>query len=172
LEDAERRRLRYHLLRLTLAGLTTEDVEDLRILGRVAFQEFEAEVREQTAKIKQRAGTSSLAFAIADIVEHAAVERTADLRGPGGLKAVMLGAVLGAYTSLGIVAESDLGNIAGIEKSTVATLGAIGGAIATWTSTIVRDNINDLGWAAYTRTDDDRPGNLNTEANGGAAKEG
>ena len=76
LEDAGARRLRYHLLRLSVAGLTRKDVADLGELGRPAFQE--SDVTEQAAKIKQRPDASPLAFAIADILERAG----SGVRGP------------------------------------------------------------------------------------------
>jgi hypothetical protein len=93
-EDARLLHLSYHLLRLTVVGLTQADVEDLGELGRLAFQE--SDVTQQTAKIKQRPD-ASLAFAIADIVEQAGQ----GLSGPAARRPVMFGAVLGAYTALG-----------------------------------------------------------------------
>ncbi|MBT2546670.1 hypothetical protein J7E99_40010, partial [Streptomyces sp. ISL-44] len=120
LDDVGRRRIQYHLLRLTLVGLTRDDVEDLRELARLAFED--ADVTGQAAKIKERAGASTLAVAIADIVEQA---RAA---GPQGSRAqVMMGAVLGAYAMVGgTVAESDLP----FESlPAAAVVAAVGGAL-------------------------------------------
>ncbi len=134
-EDAMQQRLRYHLLRLTLVGLTREDVEDLGELGRLAFQE--SDVTGQATKIKQRPDASSLAFAIADILERAG----GGVRGPVSLRTVMLGAVLGAYASLGGVRDD--------AQTAAAVLGAIAGAVATSTRTFVLDNIDRRATAEY-----------------------
>jgi hypothetical protein len=126
-EDAMQRRLRYHLLRLTANGLHRDEVEDLGELGRLAFEE--SDVTGQTTKIKERAGASSLAFAIADIVERAH-------RGGGGpvsRREVFIGAVLGAYAAVS--------SAGGMDQTLVAILGAIGGAVATPTSTFIADQI-------------------------------
>ncbi len=138
-EDAAARRLRYHLLRLSVVGLTKRDVDDLGELRRLAFQE--SDVTQQAAKIKQRPDASSLAFAVADILERAG----RGVRGPVSLKAVMFGTILGAYTSLA-VRDAD--------PSTTAILGAIGGAVAMSTSTFIHDNINRHSWAEYLRMQD------------------
>lgn len=132
-EDAGARRLRYHLLRLTTAGLSRTDVEDLVELGRLAFQD--SDVTDQATKIQQRSDVSSLAFAIADIVQ------TAANAGRGGSKAVMLGAVLGAYASLT--------HVPAVDESFAGTLGAIGGAVAMSTSTFITDNITSQSWSEY-----------------------
>ena len=134
-DDAMQRRLRYHLLRLTVVGLTSDDVEDLSELGRLAFQD--SDVTEQSTKIKQRPSASPLAFAIADILERAGGGRPASV----SLRTVMLGAVLGAYTALGGVPDD--------HRSTAAVLGAVGGAIATSTSAVILANIDQLGSIEY-----------------------
>ncbi len=139
-EDAQQHKFRYHLLRLTVVGLTKEDVEDLGELARLAFQE--SDVTGQTTKIKQRADASSLAFAIADILEGAG----SGVGGPVSLRAVLLGAVLGAYASLGGVED--------VDESAVAILGAIGGAVAVSTSTFINDNITRQSWDEYLRMQD------------------
>lgn len=136
-EDARSERLRYHLLRLTVVGLTKDDVQDLGELARLAFQE--SDVTEHVSKIKQRADASSLAFAIADILERAG----SGGRGTVSLKAAMFGAVLGAYTSLDDNPD--------VDKSAVAVLGAVGGAVATSTSAFIVDNINQQSWGEYLR---------------------
>jgi hypothetical protein len=133
--DAERQRLRYHLRRLTVVGLTRQDEEDLLELGRLAF--LDADVTEHATKIKQRSDASPLAFAIADILDQA---------GRGNLKAVMLGAVLGAYTSLRGVPE--------VDQSAVAVLGAIGGAVAMSTGNFISENIDRRSWDDYLRKEE------------------
>ena len=137
------RRIQYHLLRLTLVGLTQEDVEDLRELARLAFEDAEsAGVTEQATKIKERTGASALAVAIADIVEQA---RPA---GPQGSRAqVMMGAVLGAYAMIGgTVAESDLpfGS-----RSAAAVVAAVGGALAASGAPVVFEQIDRVGLPEY-----------------------
>ncbi|MFA7768276.1 hypothetical protein [Streptomyces sp. NRRL S-448] len=134
--DISQQRLHYHLLRLTTAGLTREEVEDLRELGRLAFKN--ADVTDQSTKIKQRAGASALAVAIADIVEDAAGSQVKER--------AMIGAVLGAYTGLR--------GVPGMDDSTVAVLGAIGGAVAASVSPIVFDSIERVGLAEYLRVPD------------------
>ena len=54
----------------------------------------------------------------------------------------MFGAVLGAYTSLGLRDP---------DPPTTALLGAIGGAVAMSISTFIHDNINRQSWAEYLR---------------------
>jgi DNA-binding transcriptional ArsR family regulator len=126
-DDVAQRRFHYHLLRLTTAGLTEADVEELYKLGRLAFEDLD--VTEQSTRIKQRADASTLAVAIADILEAAS----------GGHRArVMIGAVLGAYAVLGIPHEN---------RSTASVLGAVGGALAT--NPVVLDRIDDVGLTEY-----------------------
>jgi hypothetical protein len=92
--------------------------------------------------IKQRADVSALAFAIADIVGQA---------GSGhNLRAVMLGAVLGAYTSLGSVGEND--------QKSAAILGAIGGAVAMSTSIFIDANLKQQASAEYLSEQDQAQG--------------
>ena len=126
-EDAMQRRLRYHLLRLTAVGLHRDEVEDLGELGHLSFEE--SDVTGQTAKIKERPGASSLAFAIADIVERA----RGGAGGPVSRRGVFVGAVLGAYAAVS--------SEGGMDQTVVAILGAIGGAIATPTSTFIAEQI-------------------------------
>lgn len=133
-EDAMQRRLRYHLLRLTGVGLLLDEVDDLGELGRLAFES--SDVTGQVAKIRERAGVTSLAIAIANIVEDAGK----GVRGQVSLRAVFLGAVLGAYAAVGGVRDMD--------QTTVAILGAIGGAIALPTSIFI-DQINKDNTAEY-----------------------
>lgn len=126
-EDVGQRRLRYHLLRLTAAGLNRDEVADLGELGRLAFDESDA--TSQTAKIKGRADASPLAVAIADLVEGAGQ----GLGGHASPRAVFLGAVLGAYAAVGGVMSAD--------QTTLAILGATGGAIAAPITTVILDQI-------------------------------
>lgn len=142
LEDAMQQRLHYHLVRLTVVGLSNEDVKDLGELGRLSFQGFAGDVPEQVTKIKQRPGASPLAFALAEIVEQAASGSNASV----SLKTVMLGAVLGAYAALAGIATDD--------QPAVAVVGAIVGAVAASTSAIVLDNINQLGSREYSSIQD------------------
>ena len=137
--DAQQRRFRYHLLRLTVVDLTRQDVADLGELGRLAFQG--SNVTEQAARIRERADASPLAVAIADILERAA----SGLPASAGLGPVLLGAVLGAYTSLRGGQDGD--------EAATAILGSISGAVAAATSALVFDNINQQGTSEYLRMD-------------------
>ena len=134
-EDATQRRLRYHLLRLTVAGLTRQDVEELGELARLAFDN--SDVTERTTRIKQRPDISPLGFAIADIVERA----SSGVGGPASLRSVMLGAVLGAYASLRDGWELD--------RADAAVVGAVGGAVAMPVSGFVLDNIEQVSAREY-----------------------
>lgn len=89
-EDAILRRLRYHLLRLTVVGLTRQEVQELGELGRLAFDG--SDVSQEAAMISQRADASPLASAIAWVITRAA----AGFGGPVSMPAVMMGAVLAA----------------------------------------------------------------------------
>ena len=139
-EDTSAQMLRYHLFRLTTVGLTEDDVKDLSELARLAF--LESDVTQQVTKIKQRTDASPLAFAIADILERPG----SGVSGPVSLRAVMFGAVLGAYTSMGEVQN--------VDESAVAILGAIGGAVAMSTSTFIADRISRRCWDEYLRMED------------------
>jgi hypothetical protein len=139
-EDAMVRRLRYHLLRLTVVGLTRPEVQELGELGRLAFDG--SDVSQQAAMISQRADSSPLGSAIAQIMVKAA----AGLGGPARMPAVMLGAVLGAYAALLHAGEGD--------QSDSAIAGAIGGAVAGAVSGFVLDNVDQVGAAEYVRAED------------------
>jgi len=139
-EDAMQRRLRYHLLRLTVVGLTQQDVKELGELARLAFEG--SDVSRQAATISQRADASPLASVIAQVMERAA----AGLGGPVRMPVVMLGAVLGAYAALRHAGEGD--------QSDAAVAGAVGGAVAASVSGFVLDNVDQVGAAEYVRMDD------------------
>jgi hypothetical protein len=139
-QDAMQHRLRYHLLRLTVVGLSQDEVGPLVELARVAFDG--EDVTAAAAAIRERAGATPLAATIAAITERAA---------PGGGSRgepadVLLGAVLGAYAGVQGSLDPDRGQ--------VAVLGAVGGAIAASTGPFVRARISDVGVAGYLRTDD------------------
>lgn len=140
LEDAQQRRLRYHLERLTTVGITPEELTDLEALGSSALQGFVGDVGPQASKIMQRPDASRLAVTIAQIVEQS-VERS--VPGPGP---VMLGALLGAYLSHGEPGT-------GAERAEQAVTGAIAGAIATAAAATVSANIAGLGTIEYVRAD-------------------
>lgn len=139
-EDAMLRRLRYHLVRLTVVGLTRQEVQELGELGRLAFDG--SDVSQQAAMISQRADASPLASAIAQVMIRAA----AGLGGPVRMPAVMLGAVLGAYAALLHAGEGD--------QSDAAVGGAVGGAVAGAVSGFVLGNVDQVGAAEYVRMDD------------------
>src|SRR5690348_15879531 len=68
-EDAMQRRLRYHLLRLTVVGLTQQDVQELGELASLAFEG--SDVSQQATAISRRVDASPLATAIAQIMQKA-----------------------------------------------------------------------------------------------------
>jgi H+/Cl- antiporter ClcA len=139
-EDAMQRRLRYHLLRLTVVGLTQLDVQELGELARLVFEGSDAS--QQATIISQRVDASPLASAIAQIMQKAA----AGLDGPVRMPVVMLGALLGAYTALHHAGEPS--------QSDAAVAAAVGGAVAATVSGLVLDMIDQVGAAEYVRMDD------------------
>ncbi|MEW1910926.1 hypothetical protein AB0442_21135 [Kitasatospora sp. NPDC085895] len=130
-EDAGLRRLRYHVLRLTPAGLTRPEVDDLTEYAALAFAN--AGITAKADTIRRRADASRLAVAIVDVVERTGPP---DARGQ-----VMLGAVLGAHAGLGPDQPDD--------RSTEAVLGAIGGAVAAATTGLVTEMIDQVGITDY-----------------------
>ncbi len=58
----------------------------------------------------------------------------------------LFGAVLGAYAGLQ--------RVEGMDEMSVATLGAIGGAVAMSTSRFIEQNIGRQAWSEYVRADD------------------
>ena len=119
MEDA-RLGLKYHLLRLSLLGLTDEDQKQLHKLASLVFAD--KVIDAAVAAIKERKSASKLAIALADIVESARDKR-----------ASLLGAVFGAYSGLGLD---------GIGHVDVAILGAIAGSVAITTNDFVTDHLD------------------------------
>lgn len=136
-DDVAQRRLHYHLLRLTLVGLTQEDIAELRRLAQLVFED--ADVSEQADRIRQRPGAGGLAVAIADIVAAAP-------DGPLSRRA-LLGAVLGAYSMTG--GSSAAAGLSADFRDTAAVMGAVGGAIAATTSELVLERIDEVGLSQY-----------------------
>jgi hypothetical protein len=139
-EDAQQRRLRYHLLRLTTVGLTRDDVQQLGELARLAFED--ADLTDQLRAISERADVSSLASAIAAIVERCR---------PGSIQFgapadVLVGAVLGAYAGLLDTPDRD--------RTEAAVLGAIGGGTAASVSRFVQTQLAEVGPTEYVRMDE------------------
>jgi hypothetical protein len=126
--------LRYHLLRLSLVGLSEQDREELSELARLAFQG--SDVAEAAGRIKQRESASELAVAIADIVSRA----------QGNKKAALLGAVFGAYAGLEAVGENS-------DKRLQAVLGAIAGALAASATSFTEARLEQEAWAKYVQSE-------------------
>jgi hypothetical protein len=135
LNDAQRRRLRYHLLRLTAVGLRPLDVEELAELGRSAF--LAGPTTAVADRIRQRPDASAVAVAIADIVAEAS--------GAARQRDAFLGAVLGAYAGLHGLSRND--------KETAAVVGAIGGGITATTCTVIRQILLDTSLEDYLHPD-------------------
>jgi len=138
-EDAEQRRLRYHLLRLTVAGLSHDEITPLVELGRLAFDG--ADVGEQVRVIKERPGATPLASALASIVERGPVSAQFATRAD-----VLIGAVTGAYAGMRDAGSGDTGQ--------AAVLGAVGGATATAVGRFIQDRITEVGESEYLRPDE------------------
>ena len=85
--DIQQRAIKYLLLRLTVGGLNTKDVDKLRSLASAAFSE--ADVTSEVNNIQKGKESSPLALAIAGIVAEA----------QGSKRMAMLGAVLGAHAA-------------------------------------------------------------------------
>jgi hypothetical protein len=135
-EDAQQRRLRYHLLRLTVAGLSHDEIRPLVELGRLAFDG--ADVTEQVRMIRERPGATPLASALAAIVQRGPV-------GPdsAGRSDVLIGAVTGAYAGLSSGGSGD--------RAEAAVLGAVGGGTAVAVGRFVRERISEVGESEYLR---------------------
>jgi len=137
-EDAQQRRLRYHLLRLTVAGLSHDEIRPLVELGRLAFAG--ADVSGQVHAVRERPGATSLASALASIVERGPVSPQFATRAD-----VLLGAVTGAYAGLLNAGSGD--------GTQAAVLGAVGGGTAAAVGQFVRERITEVGEAEYLRPD-------------------
>ena len=137
-EDAEQRRLRYHLLRLTVAGLSHDEIRPLAELARLAFDG--ADVGEQVRTIRERPGATRLAAALASIVERGPVSAQFATRAD-----VLIGAVTGAYAGLLNAGSGD--------GTQAAVLGAVGGGTAAAVGQFVRERITEVGEAEYLRPD-------------------
>jgi hypothetical protein len=141
-DDALQRRLRYHLLRLTVVGMSHDEVPLIVELARRAFED--ADVAGQATAIRERPGASVLASAIADVVERS---RTGDQFAPRA--DVVVGAVVGAYAGL-----MDAGSADPAEATTAAVLGAVGGGTAVSVGRFIGTQLAAVGAAEYLRTDE------------------
>jgi hypothetical protein len=141
-DDAMQRRLRYHLLRLTVVGLSRDEIPLIVDLARQAFED--ADVADRARAIRERPGASVLAAAIAGIVERSGTGNQFAPRAQ-----VVVGAVLGAYAGL-----TDAGSADPDEATTAAVLGAVGGATAVSLGRFVSEQVGRVGVADYLRTDD------------------
>ena len=138
-EDAQQRRLRYHLLRLTVAGLTHDEVRPLVELGRLAFDD--ADVTEQVRVIRERPGATRLASALASVVERGPVAAQF-----AGRADVLIGAVTGAYAGMLNAGSGD--------GAQAAVLGAVGGGTAAAVGRFVHERITEVGPSEYLRPDE------------------
>jgi hypothetical protein len=141
-QDAQQRRLRYHLLRLTVVGLSHDEVPLLVDLARRAFDD--ADVTAQARAIRERPGASALASAIAGVVERS---RGGDPFAPRG--EVVIGAVVGAYAGL-----RDVGGADPADATAAAVLGAVGGGTAASVGRFIQEQIAAVGVADYLASDE------------------
>jgi hypothetical protein len=139
-EDMDQQRLRYHLLRLTVAGLSQQDVEELGEISRLAFTD--GDVSAAADRLRQRADARPLAVVLADLAQAAAsgAGRRASVR------SVLLGAILGAYAGLR--------EIEGMGRSQVAILGAVGGAVAVAAVDVALEIADRVGADDYARVEE------------------
>jgi hypothetical protein len=142
LEDARLRLLRYHLIRLTVVGLSRDEVPMILELARQAFGD--ADVADRARAIRERPGASELASAIAGIVERS---RSG---GPFAPRAeVVVGAVVGAYASMRGAGAGDPA-----AATTAAVLGAVGGGTAVSMGRFIQEQIAAVGVDEYLGTDE------------------
>ena len=141
-EDAQQRLLRYHLLRLTVVGLTRDEVPLIVELARAAFAD--SDVAGQVRAITDRPDASVLASAIAGVVERI---RTGNPFAPRG--EVVVAAVVGAYAAM-----KDAGSGNREDATTAAVLGAVGGGTAASVGPFIQEQIAAVGVPAYLGTDD------------------
>ena len=140
-QDALQRRLRYHLLRLTVVGLSRDEVPLIVDLARQAFED--ADVTDQVSAIRDRPGASVLASAIAGIVGGAGRGHVRPTRGG------RVGAVVGAYAGL-----MDAGGGDDADATAAAVLGAVGGGTAVSVGRFIQEQIAAVGVGEYLRTDE------------------
>jgi hypothetical protein len=137
-EDAMQRRLRYHLLRLTVVGLDRDEIPLILELAQLAFDDQDLAVR--AAAIRDRPGASAIAAAIAGVAERS---RTGG--GPFAARgAAVIGAVVGAYAAM-----ADAGSGHPADASTAAVLGAVGGGTAVSVDRFVHEQILAVGLQEY-----------------------
>ena len=141
-EDAQLRLLRYHLLRLTVVGLSRDEVPLIIELARGAFDD--ADVTDQIRAITERPGAGVLASAIAGIVERS---RSGDVFARRG--EIVVGAVVGAYAAM-----MDAGGGDQEAATAAAVLGAVGGGTAVSVGRLIQEQIAAVGVAQYLATDD------------------
>ena len=139
IEDAEQRLLRYHLLRLTVVGLSRDEIPLILELARQAFAD--GDVAHQVRAISDRPGASELSIAIAGVAERS---RSGDPF--AGRGEVVVGAVLGAYAGM-----RDAGAGGPDAATTAAVLGAVGGGTAVSVGRFVREQITAVGIEEYLR---------------------
>ena len=131
-----------HLLRLTVAGLSRDELPLIVDLARRAFDD--ADVADQATTIRERPGASELACAIAGIAERSRGG------GPFGRRGdVVVAAVVGAYAAM-----MDAGSGNDADATTAAVLGAVGAGTAATVAPFIQEQIAAVGVAEYLRSDD------------------
>ena len=138
LQDIARRRLRYHLLRLTVAGLAREDIGDLLVLADRAFSDVDT--GPAATAITGSAEASPLARCIAEIVGQPSRAHPRDR---------LLGAVFGAYA--GVAKGPD------DQKASMAMTGALAGALALSLNTALGVERDRQLWDIYLEPLPDQP---------------
>jgi hypothetical protein len=134
-EDLQLRAVKYLLLRLTVGGLNSEDVDRLRPLARAAF--FEEDVTAEVNEVRKSKKSSPLALALADVVAEA----------KGSKRMAMLGAVLGAHAALGARVDQ------GAQHGLAEMQGAIVGAAVFETHRLLEQMITTPSWSDFATRD-------------------
>jgi hypothetical protein len=132
---------KYPLLRLELAGLTMEDVEELRGLARLVFRR--EDIGEAASTLRGRPSASPLALAITDVVSAT--------RPPVDQRMVLLGAILGAHAAHHALQES------GQSGPLTAIVGAITGAVAASMTDFIRTDTSDRAWQRFAEPEPTEP---------------
>jgi hypothetical protein len=142
IEDAQLRLLRYHLIRLTVVGLSRDEVPSIVELARQAFDG--GDIMDRARAVRERPGASPLASAIAGIVERS---RPGDPFAPRG--EVVIGAVTGAYAAM-----MDAGSGNADDAAAAGILGAVGGGTAVSVGRFIQQQVAAVGVAAYLGSDE------------------
>ncbi|MFJ8623036.1 hypothetical protein ACIRD3_09320 [Kitasatospora sp. NPDC093550] len=141
-EDARLHRIRYHLLRLgAMAPLSEQEVDELGEFARLVFL-GDGGAADVAAKITGRPDASPLAVALASVVptQEGSGFFSVDPR------EVLTSAISAAYLCTG--------QLAGVDRSLLAPVGALAGATAVLLRPVVTESISEVSSDDYLRMQD------------------